>query len=211
MSIANISPILPDAPDPTVIDMAVEILRKGGIVVAPTETRYGLLACANDNRAIKCVYKVKDRSVDQPTAIFVDNVASMDVIGRMTPAARLLATRYLPGPLTLVVKAVIDRGAPLVVDGRIGLRVSPAPIVKKLLERTGFPLTATSANLSGRGDAGKVIEIAEMFGNNVDLYLDGGELFVPSSTVVDCTGDTVRVLRDGAIPKTEIMSVLRGV
>ena len=211
VSAAKINFILLNDPDPTVIDMAAGVLRNGGLVVAPTETRYGLLARTDDDQAVKRVYDVKGRSMDQPTAIFVDSVENLSVHGRLTPVSRFLASRYLPGPLTLNVKAVNDQGEPLVVDGKIGLRVSPSPVVAMLLERTDFPLTATSANLSGYSNASTVNEIAKMLGDNVDLYIDGGELNASPSTVVDCTEDSVRVLREGAIPPSEIMASLQGV
>jgi tRNA threonylcarbamoyl adenosine modification protein (Sua5/YciO/YrdC/YwlC family) len=91
-----------------------------------------------------------------------------------------------------------------VVDGKIGLRWSSSPVIDGLLRRLECPLTATSANISGRPDPESVEEIVSQFGDRVDLYLDAGPLTGPTSTVVDCSGEKPKILRDGAIPRAEI-------
>jgi tRNA A37 threonylcarbamoyladenosine synthetase subunit TsaC/SUA5/YrdC len=98
---------------------------------------------------------------------------------------------------------------PVVVDGSIGVRVSSSGLIAGLVRAAGTPLTATSANLSGAPDAETIDQITAVFGDGVDLYLDGGALTGPVSTVVDCRGDGVRVLRRGAIAAVEVEEELK--
>ena len=197
------------SPDETVISRAASILESGSLIVAPTETRYGLLARADRPESIEKMYRVKARRENLPTALFVKSIEQLSDFGFMSGTSRSLAERFLPGALTLVLKAVRDLGAPLVVNGRIGLRFSPAPVIRMLVERLDFPLTATSANPSGKPDCENVAEIAEDFGDAIELYLDGGELTGPVSTVLDVSEDTPKVLRAGAITEAEIGVVLK--
>ena len=196
-------------PDPELIERAALLLRDGGLVVAPTETRYGLLARADDPGAVARLYDAKNRPLTMPTAIFIGSVAAIPHFGEFTSTAKLLAGKLLPGPLTLVLKAVVDWSSPVVVDSMIGVRISSAPVIAMLLQKTGFPLTATSANVSGGGDMGEIEEIASALGRRINLYLDCGRLSTLLSTVVDCSGDTVRVLREGAISESRINYILK--
>lgn len=193
-----------DAPSPSVIAQATQVILAGGVVVAPTETRYGLLARGDSQTALEKVYELKKRLLTQPTALMVPDRAALPRFGVMTPEAERLAAAYLPGPVTLVLRALHDWAPPRVVDGRIGLRCSSAPVVAALLASARCDLTATSANLSGEPEPDTVDEINAEFGNEVDLYLDGGPLRGPVSTVVDCSAPGVKVLREGAIPAADI-------
>ncbi len=199
--------INPQQPESAIIAKASSLLRQGDLVVAPTETRYGLLAHGDDPRAVSRLYQLKGRPWNIPTALFVPSIEDMSRYGHVSAVAQRLAEQFLPGPLTLVLKAVVDWAAPRVVDGKIGIRVSPAPVVVSLLKEVGAPLTATSANLTGKPDGVTVQEIARALGTGVALYLDGGKLEGPVSTVVDCSTDTLTILRAGAIAEEEIRRV----
>jgi tRNA threonylcarbamoyl adenosine modification protein (Sua5/YciO/YrdC/YwlC family) len=200
--------ILPESSTDTLIRV-VQVLESGGLVVAPTETRYGLLTRADSDTAVTRLFEVKGRTRQTPTAMFVRGIDEMSRYGLVTLSARRLARRFLPGPLTLVVQAVIVWGPPRVVENKIGFRWSSSPLIAALLEKMPGPLTATSANRSGQPDLESVEEIAAVFGDEIDLYIDGGTLAGPTSTVVECIGESVRVLREGAIPATEIDNCLR--
>jgi L-threonylcarbamoyladenylate synthase len=132
----------------------------------------------------------------------------MSRFGILPASAQHLASRYLPGPLTLVLEAVSDLKPPLVIDSRIGLRVSSSSIIQSLLSMASFPLTATSANISGAEEPDSIASVMEAFGHHVDLYLDGGMLREPVSTVVDCYGGDVKILREGAISRSAIETCL---
>ena len=198
----------PVHPEDAALDEAAGILSRGGLVVAPTETRYGLLARVDLQPLLERLYAVKSRPLDQATAVMVGGLKEIESLGDLTSMARVLVERFLPGPLTLVLRARWDWPPPRVVDGKIGLRWSSSPVIDGLLRRLDCPLTATSANISGRPDPDSVEEIDSQFGDRVDLYMDAGPLTGPTSTVVDCSERRPRILRDGAIPRAEIESAI---
>jgi len=198
----------PARPGQDILKRAAESLSRGELVVAPTETRYGLLARADRQEYVEQLYLLKGRDPAKATAILVRSLAEAEDLGEMTPEALLLARSFLPGPLTIVSRARKDWPAPRVVDGKIGLRWSSSPVIQGLLARTEWPLAATSANISGQSDPEGVQEIISAFGERVGVYLDAGPLTGPTSTVVDCSTRRVRVLREGAIAREEIERVL---
>jgi L-threonylcarbamoyladenylate synthase len=208
MKTLNIRSIDCIRPQSDLIDDAIARLRKDGIIVAPTETRYGLLACIDSRPAVERIYALKKRKMSQPTAIFVRSVGDIFDMGFENNDARRLAEGCLPGPLTLILKNKSKLSSPVVVNNKIGFRYSSSPVISMLLEGAAFFLTATSANISGGIEAETIDEISAMFGTNIDLYLDGGPLKEPISTVVDCTGDRTRILRLGAISGAEIEKCL---
>jgi L-threonylcarbamoyladenylate synthase len=196
------------SPDQTVIDRVAALLHRGGLVVAPTETRYGLLARADNERAIERLYKVKRRSRKVPTALFIEDYESVPVYGETNETTDRLASAFLPGPLTLVLKAVAGLHQSVVVAGKVGIRVSSSPVISSLLEQVDFPLTATSANLSGEQEMETADEIAAVFGECVDICLDAGPLAGPVSTVIDCSQGAAQVIRDGAVSERRIRRAL---
>ncbi|MBN2226241.1 MAG: threonylcarbamoyl-AMP synthase [candidate division Zixibacteria bacterium] len=208
MTRPNIMTINPDTPAEPILKMAVDILRKDGILLAPTETRYGLLTRIDRPDTVRELYRMKRRRLDQPTAVFLKSIAEIDRYARPTVCSSKLAKWFLPGPMTVVLSAHENLPAPVTVDGKIGIRVSSSAVIAGLLDRIDFRLTATSANLSGEPEAETVAEIAEIFGETVPLYLDAGPLGGPPSTVVDCTGDRPVVLRRGVIAEEEINRVI---
>ena len=203
-----ISDIDPVRPDETILEKTALVLRKGGLVVAPTETRYGLLIRADRQALLERLYQVKKRDLNQATAILVRSREELAILGVLTPSARLLSATFLPGPLTLVLSARQDWTPPRVVEGKIGLRWSSSPVIEGLLSRLDFPLTATSANISGLGEPTGVEEIESQFGNLVDMYLDAGPLTGLTSTVVDCSTEPVGILREGAVARKDIEKLL---
>ena len=198
-----------DMPDLETIERAVDILRAGALVVAPTETRYGLLGRADKAEVVEKVYRAKKRPLSQPIAIFVGSLEMVTHYAELNPPAQFLARLFLPGPLTLVLKGLPEWDSPVARDDKVGIRLSPAPVIQEIMERVGFPLTATSANISGAAELSSIDEISQALGAAVDLYLDGGVLDGAPSTVVDCSGDPPKILRKGAVDEKEIMAALR--
>lgn len=143
-----------------------------------------------------------------PTAIFVRSFDEIQKFGEINITAQKIAEKFLPGPITLVLKAHEDYPAPIVIDNKIGIRFSSSEIIKQLLARTDFNLTATSANISGDDDPENIEEAVDEFGKNIDLYLDAGPLNGLASTVVDCSGETYKILREGAISEEDIKKSL---
>ncbi|RKX22290.1 MAG: threonylcarbamoyl-AMP synthase [Candidatus Zixiibacteriota bacterium] len=186
----------------------ISSLKNNQIIVAPTETRYGLLVRADNKTALENLYKMKQRPSFMPTAVFVKSLKEIDDLAIMNEISTKLTNRFLPGPLTLVLKAKIVFPEPVVVNNKIGIRYSPSEIINKIVNSVDFPLTATSANLSGQNENETMEEIYQTFGQKVDFYLDEGRLNSLSSTVVDCSENRCHILRAGAIDNNKIMDLL---
>jgi len=190
---------------------AVELLRAGLIVAVPTDTVYGIAADLSLPDAIERLFAAKGRPPERAVAVLLADAAQASVLGVMGPAASLLAERFWPGGLTLVLPVrsearlpgVLAAGAPT-----IGVRVPDHPAPRAIAAVLG-PLPTTSANRSGEADARDAAEIAERLGSAVALVLDGGPIRGgPASTVVDCSVALPVVLRAGAIPPAEIAAAL---
>lgn len=202
--ILKIDPVTPSA---DIIAEAVAELKKGGLVVAPTETRYGLLARGDDPEALVRMFTVKRRPDGHPTAVFLPSVHMIPRYAEYTPLVQRLAERFLPGPLTLIVKAKHGTPWPVIYNGTLGIRVSSSPVIAALVERVEFPVTATSANLSGQGEPVTISEIIASFGAQVGIYLDAGAVEFPPSTIVDCSTETAQIVRAGVLASEIIKEI----
>ncbi len=189
----------------TVLSDAVTALRNGELIVAPTETRYGLLVNASDSSALEKLYQAKQRPGFMPTAIFVNSYDEIFEYGELTQAAEKLAKAYLPGPLTLILTAKKPMEKYVVFKGKIGIRYSGSKLMADLLSRIDFPLSATSANISGKNECESIEEIKNEFKDSVALYIDSGNLANPSSTVVDVSSKDLSFHRVGEISKEQII------
>ncbi len=188
------------SPAPEAIARAIETLRRGELVVIPTETVYGLAADATQPAAIERIYAAKSRDGKKPLAFFVRRTEDMEALGaELSPAARRLAQRGWPGPLTLVLPAG---------EALLGFRIPDHPVALAVVEAMGGPLAVTSANLSGEPDARTAGEAEHALGEAVALVLDAGPSpgGVPS-TVVRCVGDQLEILRAGALDETTVRTM----
>ena len=187
--------------------VALAALRRGEAVVFPTETFYGLGANALDTEAVARVVTLKGRGSDSPIAVIVaDRAMLAQIVDDISPAAEKLIARFWPGPLTLVLPAKKGVPAPLVnAEGKIGARVSSHPTAARLARELGRPLTATSANPSGKDPARSIAEAKAYFADRIGVYLDGGALTgQAASTVAEISGGEVKILRAGAIAAEEL-------
>ena len=180
------------------IDEAAEAIARGGVVVLPTDTVYGLAADADRPEAIQRIFALKRRPVDKSLQLLVPGEEWLERLGTPSGDARLLARRYWPGPLTIVIQSE---------SGTVGLRVPANELTLELLRKTG-PLAATSANRSGAETPSNIESIRELFGDEVDVYVDGGRIEGRASTVVDATGSEVGIVREGVVPASEIARAL---
>jgi L-threonylcarbamoyladenylate synthase len=202
-----------ESPNAEVINLAATVLRDGGLVVFPTETVYGIGALADSKFGAQEIFEVKVRPLDKPLPWLVESEDALDIYGVEVPEyAHNLARAYWPGPLTLIVKASERVGkdfrAP---DSTVALRSPKHEVVIELLQAAGGPIIATSANTSGNPAPGTFDEVEVRIVQAADLSLDGGETeHQTASTVVDCTGDTPVILREGAIGSAEIASAALG-
>jgi L-threonylcarbamoyladenylate synthase len=190
-------------PDPALIASAVSILKEGGVIAYPTETFYALGAHAGNETAVERIFAIKGRSFSSPIALIVgkdENLA--ELIKEVPPTANKLMEVFWPGALTLVFQAS-DRIIPRLTagTGKIGIRVSSHPIASALAQTLSFPITATSANLSGAGECSTAKEVIDRLGEKIDALIDGGRTRGGvGSTVLDMTTDPPAMLREGVIP-----------
>jgi L-threonylcarbamoyladenylate synthase len=181
------------------ISEAAELVRKGGLIVYPTDTVYGLGCNPFDAKAVARLFEAKGRST-RPVPVLCDSLASALDIASMNETALSLARTFWPGALTIVVTA--RRKLPFLVDqgsGEVGVRVPALKACTELIRLCGGFLTGTSANISGRPSCRTAAEAAGALGDKVDLILDGGRLRGTESTVVRVRGGSVEVLRRGSV------------
>lgn len=190
-----------------------EHLRRGGLLIYPTETVYGL-GCALRRSALERLIAVKGRDAAKPFLLLISEPAHVPGL-EWTEPARRLAAEFWPGPLTLALRATPGAYPAAVVGpaGTVAVRVSPHPAVRAIIGALGEPITSTSANIHGEMPARTVDEarrLVEHFGSPPDLWLaDGGTLPASSpSTIVDCTGARPRVLREGAVPLDALRTIV---
>ncbi|HET9916304.1 MAG TPA: L-threonylcarbamoyladenylate synthase [Candidatus Binatia bacterium] len=190
---------------------ALTALKRGEVIVFPTETLYGLGADALNFSAVEQIFRLKGRDPDNPFPVLVADRAMLDsLVAEVTQLGELLMTRFWPGPLTLVLPARTDIPRPLVNrQGGIGVRLSSQPIATELVRLLGRPLTATSANPSGQPGAHTVTEAKNYFAEKISIYVDGGELFSPTgSTVAAIETNKLRIIRAGEISRESLEKVV---
>jgi L-threonylcarbamoyladenylate synthase len=190
---------------------AVEALRRSEIVALPTDTVYGIGVALDAPNGLYRLFAAKDRPLDRAIVLLVADVEQAAAVGVLTPAARLLAERFWPGGLTLVLGQRPDASLPPVLTAgarTIGVRLPDHDCPRALARELG-PLPVTSANLSGWPDARDATQVLAQLADRVDIVLDGGPARggVPS-TVVDCAAAEPRVLRLGAISAPQLAAVL---
>ena len=186
---------------PVGIEQATDAVRRGELVVLPTDTVYGLGTDAFSPEAVGDLLEAKGRGHDMPVPVLLGSPRTLDGIAtRLGTAARALVEAFWPGGLTLVARAqpslqwdLGDTG------GTVAVRMPLHPVAIELLQATG-PMAVSSANTTGHSPATTADEAVQMLGDAVSVYLDGGPSGEPvPSTIVDVTGDVPRVLRAGAL------------
>ena len=192
---------------------AAGVLRAGGVILYPTDTLYGLGADAFSDTAVDKIYEIKSREPKKPTHAICSDMQMVGEYAEINPAAQKLADTFFPGALTLILKKKSH-----VQDGiarnmqTVGVRIPDNSFCIEVARSLGKPFTATSANLSGAAVVFSVQEILEQLDRSadlIDLVIDAGPLPMrPPSTVVSLVGDAPAFLRVGAIPRSEIESVL---
>jgi L-threonylcarbamoyladenylate synthase len=179
---------------------AADVLREGGVVLLPTDTVYGLAVDPTVPGATQRLFDLKGRGRDVPIAVLVADAEQAWSVAAtpVSDAARSLAARFWPGAVTIIVARADGWPADLGDDaGTVGLRCPDADLVRSLCREVG-PLATTSANRHGHPTPPTAVVAARDL-PGVDLVIDGGELSGMASTVVDCTIDPPRVVREGAV------------
>ncbi len=197
------------ANSPQAIPRAFEVLRDGGLVAFPTDTVYGVGALVFDEKAIESIYAAKERPVEKAIPVLLGDAADIGQVAEEIPlfASRLIE-RFWPGPLTVLVPK--KSSVPVVVSATstVGVRVPDHEVARALLRLAG-PMAVTSANISSQPSPTTAEEVHQQLGGRIALIIDGGRTpgGVPS-TLVDCTGSEIQILREGPISRDELLKAI---
>lgn len=200
-------------PEASLIQYAADRVAAGMVVSLPTDTFYGLAADPLNLRAVEKVYKIKDRLRHKPLSLIIESLDQAEELALPLPDHfYTLARKFWPGPLTLIVKAASKLPLKVTANtGNVALRIPNCAIPLALVQAFGFPITATSANLSGHPECTTAERVREQLGERVPLIVDGGK--TPRSvhsTIVDLSGKPGewRVIREGAVSRQQIEELL---
>ena len=200
-----------------ILKKAMKVIWQGEVIVCPTDTVYGLIADAKNQKAVKKIFKIKKRREEKAIPIFVRDLKMAKSLVVINKFQEKLLKKVWPGKITVILKAKrlakkIFPKSIISSENKIGLRIPNYKFLNILLEKLNFPLTGTSANISGKPPSTKIKEVLKQFfltktgGRLPDLILDAGNLkFSRPSTVVDLTN--LKILRDGAVPKLRIFKI----
>ncbi len=191
----------PKKPEKEAIKIAAEIIKKGGLVAFPTETVYGLAADFLNERALKKLCEVKERPGNKP---FTVHIADPKVLNKLScevsKKARDLMKKFWPGPLTIIFKA--KNGA------KVGVRMPANKIALDFISACHTPIVAPSANISGKRPPLSALDVLSDLDGKIDLILDGGKTEIGvESTILDISTEPYKILREGAIKKSEIEKI----
>lgn len=189
------------------VDIALGILRDGGVVCIPTDTLYGLAAMAMNNGAVERLFKIKRRPLNQPLPLLLADATDMSRFASSVPdIARQLSQRFFPGALTLVLPKA--NGVSALVSGglqTVAMRVPDHWIPRAIAKGLGSPITGTSANLNGKAGLTNAEMVRAEIGRDVDLVVDGGPSSAGvASTVLDVSRDPPIIIRQGAVSQRQI-------
>jgi len=198
-------------PDAASLQEAAAVIKAGGIVAMPTDTLYGLAADPFSTAAVERVFAAKGRAAERALPLVAADIAQVEEqLGALPPDGRRLAAAYWPGPLTLLLPR--PSTMPEAVTGglaHVGVRVPAHAVARDLCRACGCLLTATSANPSGAPASADPDDVERSMGQGVALILDAGLTpGGPPSTIVNVSGDVIRLVRPGAIPWEEVQACL---
>ena len=193
------------------IARAAELLRQGQLVAFPTETVYGIGALGLDMAAVEALYEAKNRPASKAFSLQVADASMVPQVAAYVPrSARLLMEKFCPGPITVVLPKA--SAVPYKVTGGRdtgGVRIPAHPVALALLQAVGKPLAVPSANISGHTSPLSANDVYADMAGRLPLILDGGTCPVGvESTIVDCTGSKIKILRHGAISEAEIRAAI---
>ena len=192
----------PRNPEVNAINVAVDVIKNGGIIVYPTDTLYGLGVNALNSEAVLKVFNAKRRPLNKPLPLVVSGIDMASKLALITKEARKLMNVFWPGALTIILKKKLVVPSIVVSGGTsVGLRMPNHPVPLMIIKMCGFPLIATSANKHGKPNLLGIQEAIRQIGNQVDLILDCGKSGGEPSTIIDLTKMTPRIVRKGPVSK----------
>jgi L-threonylcarbamoyladenylate synthase len=188
---------------------ALDVLQAGGLVAFPTDTVYGVGALAFENAAIESIYTAKQRPIEKAIPILIGGMEDLDQVAIDIPAMALtFAQHFWPGPLTCIVPKRETLPPAVSATSTVAVRIPDHPDARALLRAVG-PMAVTSANISGQPSPSTAREVYEQLNGRIPLILDGGR--TPggvASTLVDCSGNTPVILREGPISLQNLLNLL---
>lgn len=197
--------------DETKLKIVGETIRKGGLVIFPTETVYGIGTNGLDEEAIKKLYSVKCRDLNKPISLLISSIDMVNQIAcDISDIEYKLMNAFFPGPFTIILKkkSIISD---ILTAGKdtIGVRMPDCEITQKLIYYAGCPIAAPSANISGKPSGTNINDFIADFSNKVDYIIDNGEAKIGlASTIVQVINGIPHILREGSITKEQILQVL---
>ncbi len=202
-------PVYIASSDSAAITRSVEVLERGGVIIYPTDTVYGIGADATNPDAVQAVMRIKEREPFKPLVIIVDSMNTAQRYVHLDGLAQTLAERFWPGPLTMQLHKRDDTLIPPVGDAEtVALRVPRNDFCLALTQALGGPLVSTSVNISGQPQAYALRDMLSSLGHNletVDLVIDAGDLpHSQPSTIITIEDGAVRILREGAVSKATL-------
>src|SRR5450631_574100 len=190
--------IHPELPQLRNINRVVACLRDGGVIAYPTDTTYGIGCSIFNKKGIERIYQMKHREHKKPFSFICPNLSEVARYARVSNTAFKILKKYLPGPYTSVLEATRDVPDLLLTRQKtVGIRIPDNRICLDIVQMLGNPIVTTSANLSGEDPSADPSFIEEIFGHQLDIIVDGGELTKEVSSVVSLISDTPEILRVG--------------
>ena len=184
---------------------AINIFRGGGIVIFPTDTIFGIGCRVGDLEAIRKLYNIRKRGKKKPTLILAESLEQVQIYAHLTREAKILAERFWPGPLTLILKAT-ENTPDLILsrDKSIGIRIPNLSPLRKIIKQVGEPILAPSANFSGKVPPKRFSEIDKNLAKLVDYVLKFDCGSGETSTIIKMIDNKRFLLREGAIKKSQL-------
>lgn len=179
----------------------IHVLQEDGVILYPTDTQYGLGALISNKKSIDKIRKIKGREKKKPISILVSDKKMLSKFAEVNDKASEIINRYLPGPLTLILKSNDQKiTKALGLNNKIGIRIPDIPFIQKIVKKINCPITTTSANLSSQETKNNVPDILKQLGKKselIDLVIDAGKLKGEGSTILDITGNNIQIVRQG--------------
>ncbi len=193
----------------TAFQEALDVIKSGGVVAVPTDTVYGIACSVDDPEAIQSLYEIKIRESIKAIPVLIAELDQIKQVAKtLNDNALKLAKYFWPGALTIIVEKNELLPGNLTIRPTVGIRIPDHDWLRSLIRETG-PLAATSANISGEASPSSAIQVLSKLEGRIELIIDGGECKGGiSSTVVDCSGNEIVILRKGAITPEEIQSAI---
>ena len=192
----------------TEIDELAVILKSDGVIAVPTDTIYGLCSRMNSEKARENLIKTKNRPENKAFPIMCNSIEQIKSVARVDERTKKIIEAFMPGPITVLLEKrkeipeYVNNGLRL-----IAIRMATSKTLEELIKKVGSPIFMTSANLNGEPVCKSIEEIQEKF-QNIDGILDGEVSYGQASTIVDCTTDKIKIIREGPISLEEILRVV---